>query len=90
MASLLPLPRAIFYGPDGAPLNGGWVWTYATDGATLKFTFQDAAETTRNANPTPLDADGTCVLMGEGQYKIDVRDAGNNVVFAYYNQVIGA
>jgi hypothetical protein len=82
-ATLLPLPRAVFYDPNGAPLEMGFVYTYVPGGTTPKLTWQDAGETTPNANPVPLDANGSCLLYGSGNYQLTVTDSLGNQVPAY-------
>lgn len=82
-ATILPLPRAVFYDANAAPLSGGWVYTYVPGGTTPKTTWEDAAETTPNDNPILLDANGSCLLYGSGAYQITVTDALGNQVPAY-------
>tara|TARA_R110000868_G_C10969754_1_gene769607 strand:- start:11312 stop:12463 length:1152 start_codon:yes stop_codon:yes gene_type:complete len=83
LASLLPLPRAVFYDANGAPLAGGYVYTYVPGGVTPKLTWQDSGETTPNTNPIVLDANGSCLMYGDGQYQITVTDSLGNSVPAY-------
>lgn len=82
-ASLLPLPRAVFYSPNGHPLAEGFVYTYVPGGTTFKTTWQDAGEATPNTNPIRLDAAGSCLLYGSGSYQITVTDRHGNDVPAY-------
>jgi len=82
-ASLLPMARAVFYDANGNPLAGGFVHTYVPGGTTPKTTWQDSAETTPNANPIILDANGSCLLYGAGVYQITVTDSLGNSVPAY-------
>jgi len=82
-ASLLPEPRAVFYDANGAPLSGGFVYTYVPGGTTPKTTWQDDMQTTPNSNPVTLDANGSCLLYGNGAYQITVTDALGNAVPAY-------
>ena len=90
LASLLPPPRAVFYYPASGngqagmqPLAGGFVYTYVPGGTTPKTTWQDAGETTPNTNPIVLDAAGSCLLYGSGQYQITVTDPLGNAVPGY-------
>lgn len=82
-AILLPLPRAVFYDANGDPLSGGKVHTYIPGGTVAKLTWQDAAETTPNANPITLDAAGSCLLYGDGNYNIVVTDSLGNSIPGY-------
>lgn len=82
-AILLPPPRSVFYDPNGNPLSGGFVHTYAAGGTVPKLTWQDAGEGTPNSNPITLDADGSCLLYGFGNYQITVTDALGNAIPAY-------
>lgn len=82
-ATLLPLPRAVFTDANGAPLQGGFVYTYVPGGTTPKLTWQDPAETTPNQNPVQLDADGSCLLYGSGIYQLTVTDCLGNSVPTY-------
>jgi hypothetical protein len=83
MATLLPMPRAVFYSQDGAPLAGGMVYTYVPGGTTPQVTWQDAGQTTPNTNPIVLDAAGSCLLYGSGSYQLTVTDGQGNQVPAY-------
>jgi hypothetical protein len=82
-AALLPLPRQVFYDPNGAPLSAGYCYTYVPGGTTPATTWQDAAETTPNANPIVLDANGSALIYGNGNYQITVTDSLGNQVPAY-------
>lgn len=82
-ATLLPLPRAVFYDANGNPLAGGLVNTYVPNTFTPKPTWQNSSETLQNANPITLDAAGSCLLYGSGVYQITTKDALGNAVPAY-------
>jgi len=82
-ATLLAMPRAVFYDSVGNPLAGGLVHTYVPGGSTPKTTWQDSGETTPNSNPIVLDADGSCLLYGSGNYQITVTDALGNAIPGY-------
>jgi hypothetical protein len=87
--SQLPLPRAVFYFPTGAPLVGGFVYTYVPGGTTPKTTYQNAQGTLANANPIVLDSAGSCLLYGAGNYQITVTDALGNAIPAYSGLTVG-
>jgi len=82
-ATLLPFPRAVFYDANGNPLAAGFVWTYVPNTTTPKTSWQDAGESIPNQNPILLDANGSCLLYGAGQYTLAVLDAIGNQVPAY-------
>jgi hypothetical protein len=82
-ASLLPLPRFVAYDANGNPLAGGFVHTYIPGGTTPKLTWQDAAETVMNANPITLDANGSALIYGGGNYQLTTTDSLGNAVPAY-------
>ena len=83
IATLLPMPRAVFYDALGKPLAGGFVYTYVPGGTTPAMTWQDAGEATPNENPIRLDANGSCLLYGAANYQITVTDSLGNQVPAY-------
>jgi len=83
IATLLPMPRAVFYDALGNPLAGGFVYTYVPGGTTPAMTWQDAGEATPNANPIVLDANGSCLLYVAANYQITVTDSLGNQVPAY-------
>lgn len=73
-----------FFGSNGLPLvpngvNPALLYTFAPGGSTPKPTWQDATQTTVNANPVALDAAGRCVLFGSGQYRLQLFDAFGNL-----------
>jgi hypothetical protein len=73
--ALLPLPRQVFCDANGIPLSGGLVHTYVPGGTTPKTTWQDSGAATPNANPIVLDAAGSCLIYGSGNYQLTVTDA---------------
>jgi len=83
LASILPLPRAVFYDANGNPLGAGLVYTYVPGTTTPKTSWQDSGEVTPNANPITLDAAGSCLLYGAGSYALNVTDSLGNAIPAY-------
>jgi len=83
LASLLPPARAVFFDSNGNPLAGGLVYSFVPGGTTPKTTWQDAGETTANPNPIVLDASGSCLLYGAGNYQLTVEDGLGNSVPGY-------
>lgn len=88
-ATLLPLPRAVFYNSEGAPLVGGFVRALVPNTLTPKTTWQDVNQLTPNANPIVLDAAGSCLLYGSGDYQLTVTDSLGNAVPAYSGLTTG-
>ena len=82
-ATLLPMPRAVFYDANGAPLAGGFVYTYVPGGTVPSPTYQNSAETIVNSNPVVLDVAGSCLLYGSGSYQLTVTDSNGNAIPAY-------
>lgn len=82
-ATILPSPRFVAFDANGEPLAGGFVYTYVPGGTTPKTTWQDPGEATPNANPIPLDADGSCLMYGDGSYQITTTDSLGNAVPTY-------
>jgi hypothetical protein len=82
-ASLFPLPRFVAYSNDGAPLAGGFVYTYEANTTTPAATWQDSGETILNSNPVLLDANGSCLLYGSGNYSLVTTDSNGNQIPAY-------
>ena len=81
--TLLPQARAVFTYPTGAPLAAGYVYTYVPGGTTPKTTYKDAACTIANTNPIVLDAAGSCLLYGSGNFQITVTDGFGNAIPGY-------
>src|ERR1700722_990329 len=83
LASILPMPRAVFYDANGNQLGAGLVYTYVPNTTTPKTTGQDSGEVTPHANPITLDAAGSCLLYGAGSYTLNVTDSLGNAIPAY-------
>lgn len=85
--SLMPLPKQQFLSALGTPLIGGKVYTYAAGTTNPKQTFTDAAGTTPQANPIPLNLRGEpdSPIFWSGNYRVDVRDALGNLVYSVDN-----
>ncbi len=81
MASLLPTTKMMFLGNDGNPLVGGKLYTYDSGTTTPRPTYQDAAATILNTNPIILDARGEALIFWNGSYRVELRDALNNLIW---------
>lgn len=78
MAILPPVFRQRFFTASGEPLAGGKIYTYIAGTTTLQTTYDDATETSANANPIILDANGECDLwLGSSSYKIKLTDSAD-------------
>lgn len=84
-ATLLPNGKQYFTTNAGLPLVGGKVYTYSAGTLIPKNTFSDAAGLVPNANPTILDARGEAVIFWSGVYKVELRDALDNVIWTLDN-----
>lgn len=79
--TLLPNARVQFLDPDGEPYVGGTVGYYVPGTLTAKDTWQDAFQTTANANPLTLDDLGSAAVWGTGFYRQIVKDSSGNTVW---------
>jgi len=69
-------PKVHFDDDNGAPLDGGKIFTYKANEVTLinKDTYTDKAMTTPHANPIILDARGEAEVWLDGEYKCIIKD----------------
>ncbi len=81
MATLLPNGEQQFCDANGKPYAGGKVYFYIPNTTTFKNTWQDAGQTTLNTNPVVLDGAGRAVIYGSGQYRQQLYDVNNNLVW---------
>lgn len=72
---LLPNGRQVFIDANGKPLAGGSVGMYEPGTFTPQTTWQDPGGLAANVNPVPLDAAGSALIYGIGQYRQIVKDA---------------
>jgi hypothetical protein len=80
-AILLPNPEPQFCDANGHPYAGGTIETYTPGTTTPKLTWSNAGQTAQNTNPIILDAAGRCVMYGDGNYRLVLRDASGNLVW---------
>jgi hypothetical protein len=71
-ATLLPNGKQQFISGAGVPLANGTVYMYNVNTTVCKNTWQDAAQTTLNACPIVLDANGEALIYGTGTYRQQV------------------
>jgi hypothetical protein len=81
MAALLPNPVPQFCDADGNPFAGGSIATYVPGTSTPKATWLDPLQAALNTNPIILDAAGRCVMYGDGEYRLILRDAVGNEIW---------
>lgn len=81
MAQPLESPYSYFADANGAPLAGGFVYTYAAGTTTPQNSYTDSTGITPAANPVVLDSAGRATIWLSGSYKIVVKDSlGNTIV----------
>lgn len=81
MATLAPYTFLQYFDNNGAPLNGGLVYTYDAGTTTPKATYTDETEDTANANPVVLDANGRAdIWLGAGNYKLELRTSADVLI----------
>jgi hypothetical protein len=79
--TVLPEGRQSFVYPNGDPLVGGKLYTFDAGTSTPRPTFTTAAGTIPNANPVILDARGEALIFWFGVYKVELRDASDNLIW---------
>jgi hypothetical protein len=75
MVALLPNPEQQFCDENGTPYAGGTIETYVPATTTPKATWMDEDQSALNTNPVILDAAGRCLMYGDGDYRLILRDA---------------
>lgn len=73
-ATLLPNGEQQFVDGNGVPYANGSVYFYIPNTLTPKTTWQDAGQTTPNANPVVLDGAGRAIIYGAGIYRQILKD----------------
>lgn len=69
------------FGPDGKPLAGGKVYSYAAGTTTNKATYTTMAGTVANPNPITLDQNGKAkIFLGDGAYRLRILDSNDALV----------
>jgi hypothetical protein len=81
MAAPIVLPINQFFDANGDPLAGGTIETYVVATSTPKATYTDKALTALNENPVRLDAAGRCVMWGDGDFRLVLRDSVGNEIW---------
>ncbi len=87
MSVFIPPGKQQFFNPaTGAPLAFGKVYHYIPSTSTPKDTWANESLTTLNTNPITLDANGVCIIWGNGLYRQRLLDAALNEI---WDQVTG-
>lgn len=81
MATLLIPPNMQFIDANGAPFAGGFLYSYVPSTFVAKTTWLDPGESSANTNPIVLDSAGRCVVFGDDDYRLILRDALGNQIF---------
>lgn len=69
------------FGPDGKPLAGGKVYSYAAGTTTNKATYTTMAGTVANPNPIILDQNGKAkIFLGDGAYRLRIFDKNGALI----------
>lgn len=86
MSFLPPTLRQRYFTAAGLPLAGGKIWSYAAGTTTPLPTFTDRSETTQNANPLILDANGEGQMwLSSSAYKFVLMDSSDVVQWTVDN-----
>jgi len=85
---LMPVPKQQYFdSPNGRPLAGGKVYTYAAGTTTPKATYTDSAGITPQTNPIILNARGEpdSPIYWDGSYKVVLKDAHDSTIYTVDN-----
>lgn len=88
MPLLLQPPEFQAVDGNGLPYAGGSVGTYIPGTDTPKDTWVDKDGTALNANPIILDAAGRCIIFGDGEYRLVLRDADGNLIYDQWTSCV--
>src|SRR6202000_3384354 len=78
---LIPNGKQTFLDQYGVPLAGGTVTFYVPGTTAPQDTYQNIDLTILNTNPVQLDAGGTAVIWGQGQYRQIVMDSNGVTIW---------
>ena len=86
MSVLSPAAKLQFTDITGAPLVGGFLYTYAAGTTTPLATYTDSSGTSLNSNPVVLNARGEAsVWLGANTYKFKLTDPNNTEIWTVDN-----
>lgn len=86
--ALMPVPKQQYFdSPNGRPLAGGKVYTYAAGTTTPKATYTDSAGLVPQANPIILNARGEpdSPIYWDGSYKVVLKDSAGSTIYTVDN-----
>lgn len=78
---LLPNGKQVFIDANGDPLAGGTVAMYEPNTQVFRTTYQDPFGAVPNQNPVPLDAAGSAIIWGTGQYRQLVKSVAGTTLY---------
>jgi len=81
MVAPIIIPEPQFCDANGHPFAGGTITTYIKGTDTLKDCWVDPDQTSLQTNPIVLDAAGRCLMWGDGEYRLVLRDADGNLIW---------
>lgn len=86
--ALGPDPKIQFFSNSGAPLAGGFVYTFSAGTNSPLATYTDSTGLVANSNPILLDAAGRAAIWYQASaYKIVVKSSGGVTIFTTDNFV---
>lgn len=74
-------PQPQFCDANGVPMAGGTIDTYIVGTDTRKDVWVDAQQTALQTNPIVLDAAGRCLMYGDGDYRLVLKDSSGNLIW---------
>lgn len=78
---VIPNGKQTYLDRNGKPLANGKVYYYIPNTTTSKPTYQDINLSIPNSQPVVLDTSGRALLWGTGQYRQQVFDQNNNLIW---------
>lgn len=84
-AILVPQGKQQYLSSTLTLLAGGKVYTYDAGTTNPRATYSDAAGLIPNTNPVILDARGEATIFWSGNYKVQLRDSLDNVIWTVDN-----
>ncbi len=81
MAAPVLNPEPQFADANGTPYAGGSLASYIVGTSTPKPTYLDPGLTALNTNPIVLNSAGRCVMFGDGDFRLVLRDVLGNLIW---------
>lgn len=81
--ALMPVAKQQYFATNGRPLNGGFLYTYASGTTTPKATYTDAAGTVPQTNPIVLNSRGepASAIYWSGSYRVVLKDSFGSTIY---------